>query len=483
VSKRSIILLAVCAVLALGAVMWLTQYAPTAKPIVATEAASAPAPLQPEPELAAENRHEDRESVGAASASASQRATASDSANTATLVVHVLAKETGRPVRAAHLWLIPQNASGFECAPVEAASGTMHESPRPDDRGTVVFTDVQIERNLRLGVDGDANLASSDRRDVSPLAAGERRELRVELATADDVVFFGRVVTGRDHVPIQHAHAHAVSAGTTWRVDGRHFEVANSPEALTDRNGFFKLSLAKWKGARVRVEADGYGLEIITPTIHHDTRERARVIELEPSSTLGVRVVSADDQPLASMHVVLDTWSGNLDKALEIDAVDWGGGTLPDERWEADSGSDGICLFASLPARVPLKVEISKDGKLVRRDSNWIVLSPGERNEIVRRIGGSRTLRVLAVDDDGRPVGGQEIWLVKCAGGSCTYLRQYNRNERVFKSMTSTDGRCEVKDVEPGLWCIGPAPPSRDSDEPSSPLKKGVLRRSVTLLG
>jgi hypothetical protein len=467
VSKPSVILLAVCAALALGAVLWLSRYTPTPEPIVGPPASSAPTPSQPIPDLTAEDSREQRESVGATPASPSQHPPGADSANTATLIVHVVAKETGRPVRAARLSLIPRNANGYECALVEAASATMHESPRPDEHGIVVFTDVLTGEELNLDVEGDAAVASSDRRDVSRLVAGERREMRVELATKDDVAFFGRVVTSRDHRPIEHARVRAVSAGTTWRTDGAHSEVANSPEVLTDRDGYFELSLAKWKSPRVRIEAEGYGLEIVTPTTHHEARDRARVIELEPSSVLGVRVVSADGVPLAAMHVTLATESANLDNALELDAVDWGGGAMPDERWEADTSVDGTCVLADLPARIPLRVEISKDGKIVRRDSNWIVLSPGERDEIIRRIGAHCTINGRAVDDAGQPVGSQEIWLVKCASGSCTYLKLYNHNERIIKATTKRDGRFEMSAVEPGLWCIGPAPPSRDSDEPS----------------
>jgi protocatechuate 3,4-dioxygenase beta subunit len=451
-SRKTIVALVACALLAHISVLWLIQRVHTREPLPVAPDDNTPSLSAPE--LSSGESHEARESVGVATSSFDSPG----SEETATLVVHLVAKETGKPIRTAHLSLLPNPVHGNSYTIVETAVGTMHESLRPDESGTVFFKEIETGESLQLFVNGDPNLASSERQDVDPFAAGERRELRVQIATEDDVVFFGRVIAREDRSPITQARVHSVVASETQpTIRGRHVDVATLAETSTDADGYFKLALAKWRSPRVRVDADHFGLAIITPTVLHDTREHARVIALERLAGLTVRVVAADGKPVVGAHVAVEAPSELLDRALEVETVDWGGTNIPDERWEADCDPEGVCPFENLPSKTDLGVEISLRGTVVRR-TDWIELKPDERRDLVLRVGGGCTLKGVVLDEAGHTVRGQEIWLVKGTGEACACLKPSLPENLITRRISDSDGHFEFKNVEPGNWCIGPAP-------------------------
>ena len=224
-SRRSIILLITCAALALLSVLWLTRdvSAPQTRAQVPAQSEATPSPSpSPTPEVANADHRTARESIGAPATPSPVTAPATTDA-TPTLIVHVVAKETGKPFRAARVSMWPKAVErGFSIKNVDRSSGSVREGLRPGDDGTVEFTDVPAGAEFHLSVFGDRNVAGTADRDLSPLAASERRELRIELATENDLTLFGRVVARSDNAPVVHAHVRAGTAEkSTMSVRGK----------------------------------------------------------------------------------------------------------------------------------------------------------------------------------------------------------------------------------------------------------------------
>jgi protocatechuate 3,4-dioxygenase beta subunit len=444
---------------------------PSLQPQVAaqSEAPQPSSPPPPIPEIAATDDHTSRENIGAPTPAPPPPAAPAALDNTATLMVHVVAKETGKPLSAVNVYLMPKvPEAGKSVTASKNSSGTMGQGLRPGDDGTVEFTSVPSGKELRLHAGGDWNVTGSANQELNSLARGERREVRVELPTQNDLTLVGRVIARADRTPVVHARVGTSRAEshTTVETDesGRSINrTARSRtdlgETFTDSDGYFEISLAKWRLPHLRVEAEGYALAIIVPNHGHETRESAQTIELDKSATLRARVIDASGAPMSGVMLLLSTPAYAFQRHDAEDSGDFGYYSLPDEQWNAESKVDGTCTIEKLPPGIPLAVRLKSGAKIVHRIPEPLLFMPAETRDVEWRIGAGCTLSGVAIDQDGHPAVAQEIWLEKqqYAGPRARYFQPYVRDESVARAKTDAEGRFEFKDVAAGTWWVGPA--------------------------
>jgi hypothetical protein len=463
VSRRSIILTISCALLALVSLLWLMRDSSVPQTPAEADASSESVtlhPPQPTPEVAKADDDASRESIGTSTNAILPSASPADADKTATLIVHVVAKETGKPLDAVSVTLWPEKPTRRITHGVNRSSGTLYEGLRPGDDGTVEFTSVPTGEALRVHVGSISRAAGSAQKELDPFMPDERREVRIELVTQNDLTFFGRVLARADQKPI--ARARVLTEHDTGfsqhEPDGHVMpndpERAAMRETLTDSDGYFELSVAIWNGPHARIEADGYGLAIVIPIHGHETHETASVIALDRVATLRAHILDAGGAALSGQHLLLSTPAYSFNTIHGEASVGWVFIDLPDERWAADSKADGMCVLENVAPGVPLNLVVMNGGKIVYRWPDPLVLYAGETRDLELRLGAGCTLRGRAIDAEDKPAASVEIWLQR--NSFAGYFLPQVENKDVARSTTDSDGRFEFKDVAAGTWWVGP---------------------------
>jgi hypothetical protein len=471
VSKRSItaslLLVAIALVAAVSLLLTQGRAPPSQEAAPSADIESASEPLS---ESTVVSEPAARETIAPVSVAIPQVAGTGTASTDATLIVHVVAKETGRPMPSVRVDLFPKTfEEGFSSKLVERSKGTMHETLRSDEAGAVEFI-AQPGKDLRLSIFRGSSGVGSAEQDVASLKPGERREVRLEVPTQNDLTFHGRVVSSVARSPLAGAHIQVVSADRSFVSSGSepgHEEWSKTKlgDVTSDSDGLFELKLAKWKSPHLRVEADGYALALVIPTNGHETLDTARTIELDPAASLRVRILDASGAPIAGAWVMLETPGYSFNRSEE-QVLMWGFASLPPERWKAESAPDGRCELATLPPGIPISLQILQSGRLLRREADPLTLKPGEERELEVRIGSGCTLNGLMLDQEAHAVELQEVWMQKFEFEDQTYFEPYRAKDVVAKATTDAQGRFVLKDVPAGKWRIGPAAVRKHWDPP-----------------
>jgi hypothetical protein len=394
----------------------------------------------------------------------------------AILAFRVTAKESGKPLRSMMISVIPTapREDDFSWRDSKRSKGTIHESLRPDEQGTVEF-------RVPAGVAFQAQALDKDQwaergtQDVSALAAGERRELRFSIPTEDDVSYHGRVVRASDGQPIQGARIRTIAARRFYAGSGEasheQWSVEKLGETTSDAEGRFHLALKSWKKLHVRIEADGFAPKLLVPGTGHDSLATAADVKLLNEATVRARVLDAAGKALPRVAVVIEAGGYEVvhageqgtDLVLSTDSVD-----LPAEEWKGESGADGACVIRGLLPTVPLTARLQRDGAMLRKDLARFELAPGEDRAMEWKIGSGCTLKGTALDQERKPVAGQRILLA--SPNDAVYFSPYEKDE-IFATATTDDaGRFVFEDVPRGSWRLGPAarPYGKETADPSA---------------
>jgi hypothetical protein len=307
---------------------------------------------------------------------------------------------------------------------------------------TVTAEDGRVEIVLPVGVDlalsawGTNGSAGRVTALVPGLIPGERRELDIELPTADDLRYFGRVLTEEDRTP---------AAGAKVRLVARDRSVSTAPD------GTFELSLPSWLESELRVEAPGFSSVIIPIDLAHGTNAEARIILLSRTATLRVHFRDATGAPVSAG--VVRVWIDSYD----LGESDFWTASAPfkvDRSWNKHTEDPGDCTFEGLPTAVPLNIECYSEERGPRR-LQPLILDPGEVREVEWKIGVGCCIRGSVVDQNGELVTDKEIWLERCTGDRAKGF-EIERSEVDFDRWTDAKGEFEFRDVNPGKWWIGP---------------------------
>jgi hypothetical protein len=367
------------------------------------------------------------------------------------LRIRVVGLEHRAPIVGLRLTLIPVIFHGsFGSRDVDGARGGPGESPLTDAEGRVEFV-VEPGSAYQLH-SRDDRFAHADER-VEALVANEVRELNIELATEDDLVYCGRIVDAGDStaLPSSQIKLAPANAGES-SVKSFPSEAELRRGALSvDTEGRFELRGKSWLMHYAFATADGYSHVVFVVEKGHEVAEHEFEIRLS-------RVATAD------VHV--RDGRGALDGALvdlsarshlfQLGSSMRGYYFTEDLHWSATTDATGIAHLVDLPSRVPLTVDLRlPDGKL-RRESQELELEPGEHRALEIVIGSGAVVRGRIEERTGKPVADWPVWRVATESSQPRMLEHDDKPAATV--LTDADGRFEFDDVPLGLWSIGAAP-------------------------
>lgn len=298
----------------------------------------------------------------------------------ATVVIDVVAAETGAPISGAAVFAWPQSPVEHEIMVSDGDVGSERVAPRTNVYGRARLH-VAPGRKLRIALEPHW-IAPHEETTIAPLAPGATLRLLFEVPTEPDLVYRGRVQdkTGR---PI---------AGAQVRVNTPDLAGGDvlAGHAATDARGEFCLLLRSWRADRGRVEARGYGSIAFVPQFGHETRDEAQVLTLYAAASItghvaharGERVEELEVRARLAPHETLhDPW-------LTRDAL----AIAP-----ARTGADGAYRLDDLPAGIDLELELLRDGALVRVFEAPVRLEPAEERTVDWTLGAGASVRGEAV--------------------------------------------------------------------------------------
>ena len=305
---------------------------------------------------------------------------------------------------------------------------------------------------------------------VPPLAEDDVRAVEILLPTRCDRRLAGLVLREEDGAPV--AGAKVLAIDPQERPTGDRSHLPNGPigapvdgfppfsSAVCDELGRFEIDVPTWKRASyLRVEAPGRAVEFrrlpgwegrTRTSVRRRPDAPAELVELDPirlarTPTLRVRVLARDAQPVAGVAVRAALDLRTLPPSSRLP-------TSPSVAWEATTGSDGACELVALPVRLPLALELVRDGRVVRRDETLLELAPGETRELARTLGTGAEVRGVLVDERGQPL--RALVRLALVPGIAPLGSGVSPSRRIAEAVTGPGGAFAFPDVPAGTWRI-----------------------------
>ena len=387
-----------------------------------------------------------REEVGEGGGRAAPQtpAVAVESGGAATLIVQLLAKETGAPLAGLEVSVSEQRA-GQDPGSIESSGLT----DATDAQGRLTLSERAGEA-LEIDIEPtEPSLAAKAHLEVPALAPHERREVVVTLATRLDLVWFARILDGTSQASLA-----GVRAG---RVQESPFGESLGEASVSASDGIVSLVFHSWRPSYARVEREGYATAFVKLDSGHEQPSTACVVSLARAAALEAYLTAPDGAPCAelSLRVVpeaLGRVQGDLDIALnELEPP-----------FEGFTDARGRCVLENLPPGRALTIDVLENGQLLRHEERALHLEPGERRELRWTVGAPCTLVGLTLEADGSPARQVPVRLVPDNG--LRLLRNFG--EATAETRSDGEGRFTLE-VGAGAWRVGPAP-----EEDAWPSKK-----------
>jgi len=377
------------------------------------------------------------------------------------LRVQVLAAETAEPLTGVPMALRPLEGD-WRSESVGRSRGSADEELLTDGDGRCEYL-IPAGRAFVLTVntfeqrDLESQVAS-----VAPLAGGERRSMKVRIATGRGAVWHGLAMdadTGR-----------GLAGARIYVLANTSIGGAIGEPLSADTDGRFDVEVPGWSQRRVRVEAPEHASVQVELGPGAEEPSRPVLVRLERCGQLQLRVSNAAGATLSGVAVELSAQTSGL-AGLDALASDEA------EHWAGRTDEDGICPFTELPPRMPLTLELSSTDGLRRSIPDAILLQPGERASRSFVIDSGCTIEGLVADPEGVPIAGLELWLAS-QNLPGPYLEPRLEESLTGRVTSGEDGRFRFEQVPGGVWWIGPAPGGamgRDPQQDVAPLALEVL--------
>jgi hypothetical protein len=378
-------------------------------------------------------------------------------APTAHLEIRVIGKTKRAPIAGATVSILPKEVPDHASIEWFKALPTAFAQPLTTSADGTVEVDPPASIPMVVSASLDDQAAGPATSEIPALAAGERREIVLELPDGNDAHVFGKVVTTDSHTPIAGARISLVVARLEFVDEQRAWKSTVLEARTTGADGSFEFDYPAWREPHLRVEADGYGVRFSAPLKECSDAGHPLLIGLSRSCTLRARVLDAQGRPFDALLVDLVAEGGALIPEEQQDRGDVRAG-LPDERWHAQAGPDGSVTFSDLPAQTWIEVYLNRSGTITRPQGHGVELAPGETKEVEWRIGGGCALRGLVLDAAGQPVPQLRLWLTEAWSGDAPYFSNHSGPWIEQTGVTDESGHFELAGVPAGEWFLGPAP-------------------------
>lgn len=346
------------------------------------------------------------------------------------LRVRVTAAEGGAPVARARVRATTASGLEREAAPT----------------GVEGWTAIELEPRVPYTVHArSANGLGRGWREIPALVEGEVRELVLALPTEPDRIFHGRVVDRETRAPIADAR---VGPSRAW------LEIEPHGEERTDADGRFRVGAWSWAGAWT-ITARGYASAWTQLGPGHATFHGAREIVLSRAAAARITVLDAGGAPIPGAQVRLSTDKHRFAQPEGADAFrpPW-----PDDaHYETDTDGDGVAVLEGLLPHVPWDGAVSREGERILRTETPLRFTPGETTAVEWRVDGGCAIHGVALEHDGRPAPGLDIWLEDASSWAAPSIFPVGDGVRRRAARTDAAGRFAFAHVLPGAWRIGPA--------------------------
>jgi hypothetical protein len=345
----------------------------------------------------------------------------------ATLELHIVDAMRKQPVPEVTITLsagrqrIPVGETGQEILSWE----TLTEPGNPpiaDVGGRIAF---RVPAGLALGVEISGTWVRTEQRrhELAALAPDEKRTEVIEVATEDDLQFFGEAVDGATNAPLE---------GVEIQLERR---PAIEPIATSDARGRFDLRTNSWESRNASASKRGFARLAFEVDGMHDSESRAQRLVLTQAATVQGFYHDCDDKPPAEGSLRFWTDSG------------FAAHVYP--------GDNGWFVADSLPTGEAVKVDFELEHRPIVRAVASVVLAPAEVRRIDWNLPQRHPLHGIVLDELGTPVKGCEVALyfgsprdLRCPGASQAL------DER-DSTTTDEEGRFRFAHASPGTWVIG----------------------------
>jgi hypothetical protein len=276
---------------------------------------------------------------------------------------------------------------------------------------------------------------------LAPFETGETRSLTIVLPSRPDRRWTGVVLREEDDAPI----AGATIESYAWNDNDRWPAPQTGTTLFSDELGRFTVESGTWKPAsylRVSVPTRACELRFLPHQEVGPGTHELDPIRLARAPTLLVRVQGCSGRPLAGLTVTATS-----------DVVSSSGWACEAYLASATTGADGTCPLGNLPVRRPIGIGLSLvPTQVLHREPTPLELAPGERRELVIRLGGAARIDGTLVDESGRPMRARvRLELARVDGqeppASPSPLQE-------FGATTDKDGAFSFPDVPAGSWRI-----------------------------
>ncbi len=361
----------------------------------------------------------------------------------------------------------PSPANGWTTTESDESAGTTKESLVTNEEGVVAF---DLDSNVAQSLSADAldPPFGHGTLEVAALAAGETREVKLELTRDADRILCGKVVRADGGEPIANATIRVVDPD--WRREENdetesELERGGVVDRLTsDETGAFAVRFPSWRKQELAIQADGFALAAVPLVDGHATPDVALIVKLSATATLAVRVVDPNgvEQPEVDVAAHVDAnrlAHGELWNDF-ASAVTYDGSATTDFRGHAE--------IRDVPPDVPIQIAVLRHEIPIQRRSDPVTLKAGERRELTITVGNGVLIVGLVLNPDGLPAPNQEIWLARPTPTEGLYFRA--NTSTVARTAATARGEFTFSDVAEGEWLVGPpcAISASDSIDPNA---------------
>jgi hypothetical protein len=369
------------------------------------------------------------------------------------LRVRVVARETRKPLAGERVRVIPKGIENWSWSDIEGSHAAAREAPLTDAEGQA---EIEVEPGHELTVHVGA-LESRQPLTTSALAAGETRELDIDIATEADRTLFGRLVDADTKQPIANGAVwcEGTPRGIEIGQDGsvsRPSAARRAPgDAIRSRgDGTFELRVRSWETKFANAKSDGYSVVVFAIDASHATADNALEVRLSRAATLEV-VVLDGGRAAANAEVALTTESYHLQQGDSMLNFYFSG----DPNWTAKTDANGRAEVGELPPRVPLKLSVHA-GSTTRNEGEPLTLEPGEHRRVDIALGSGASIVGRIENSSGAPIAACEIWRLTAEVPMAKLLESYEKP--VATARSDEQGRFHFDDVAAGTWLVGPKP-------------------------